>query len=137
MQVSPYLHFSGQCREAVTFYAQCFGAKIDAVIPYEGTPAAEQVAADWRNKIVHAHISVGGTVLMAMDAPPDRYQQPKGFHVSLQVDTAAEGERIFAALADKGRVQMPIQETFWAERFGMVVDRFGIPWMVNCSRPAS
>jgi PhnB protein len=96
------------------------------------TPMAEQMPANMCNQIVHARLNVGENVLMGSDAPPDRYSPPQGFSVSLGVDKPADAERIFHALAEKGTVQMPIQKTFWAERFGMLVDRFGIPWMVNC-----
>jgi PhnB protein len=84
---------------------------------------------------MHARLVVGDKVLMGSDAPPDRYDAPKGFSVSLSVDDEVEAERIFHALAQDGTVQMQLQETFWAVRFGMLIDRFGIPWMVNCERP--
>jgi PhnB protein len=136
MQANPYLLFNGQCEAAFKFYAACLGGKIEAMMPHEGTPAAEQVPAEWLKKILHARLSLGDTVLMASDAPPGRYKKPEGFSVSLQVKKPAEAERIFHALAENGTVQMPIQETFWAARFGMLVDQFGIPWMINCDRPA-
>jgi PhnB protein len=78
---------------------------------------------------------VGDKALMGGDSPPDRYEQPKGFSVSLGFDNPAEAERVFKALSQNGTVKMPIQETFWALRFGMLVDQFGIPWMVNCDKP--
>jgi PhnB protein len=134
MQVNPYLLFQGQCEAAFKFYAQCLGGKIEAMMPHEGTPAAEQVPPEWRKKIVHARLSLGDTVLMASDCPPDRYAKPQGFSVSLEIKKPAEAERVFHALAENGTLQMPIQETFWAARFGMLVDRFGIPWMINCER---
>ena len=136
MQVSPYLLFDGHCEAAFKFYAKCLGAKIEAMIPHEGTPAAKQVPAEWLKKILHARLSVGDTALMASDAPPGRYKKPEGFSVSLQVKKPAEAERIFHTLAENGTVQMPIQETFWAARFGMLVDQFGIPWMINCDPAA-
>jgi PhnB protein len=77
---------------------------------------------------------VGEQTLMGSDAPPDRYDEPKGFSINIGVDTAEEAERIFAALSEKAKVQMPIQETFWAVRFGMLTDQFGIPWMINCEK---
>jgi PhnB protein len=104
------------------------------MMPHEGSPTAEHVPAEWRRKILHARMVVGDTVLMASDVPPERYSSPKGFAVSLQIKNPAEAERMFHALAEQGIVQMPIQPTFWAERFGMLVDRFGIPWMVNCEK---
>ncbi len=136
MQLNPYLTFNGQCEAAFKFYEQCLGGKIVAMLPHAGTPAEEHVPAEWRNKIMHARLIVGDDVLMGSDAPPDRYEGSKGFSVTLGVDDPAEAERVFNALAEKGTVQMPIQETFWAVRFGMLVDRFGIPWMINCEKAA-
>ncbi len=132
MQLNPYLFFNGQCEAAFKFYAQVFGGKIDGMLTHAGTPAEQQVPAEWRDKIMHARLIVGDQVLMASDAPPDHYEKPKGFSVSIQLKDPAEAERIFNALAENGTVQMPLEQTFWAKRFGMCVDRFGIPWMVNC-----
>jgi PhnB protein len=89
-----------------------------------------------RNKILHARLIVGSDALMGTDESPDRYAAPKSFSVSLQIEDPADAERIFHALAENGIVQLPIQQTFWAERFGMLVDQFGIPWMVNCGNAA-
>jgi PhnB protein len=97
-----------------------------------GTPAAEHAPPEWQSEIMHARLSIGDQVLMASDSPP-QYQAPmKGFSVSLNVDSIAEAERIFAAFAEGGTVGMPLQQTFWATRFGMLTDRFGTPWMINC-----
>jgi PhnB protein len=136
MQVNPYLTFNGQCEAAFKFYERCLGGKIEAMIRHAGTPAEEHVPSGWREKILHARLSVGDGVLMGSDVPPDRYEEPKGISVSLQVKDPADAERIFHALADNGTVQMPIQKTFWAVRFGMLVDQFGIPWMVDCTQAA-
>ena len=106
------------------------------MLTHEGTPSEQDVPPEWRKKILHARLTVGDQVLMASDAPPERYEQPKGFSVSLNIDDPAEAERIFHALAENGKVQMPLAQTFWAIRFGMCVDRFGIPWMVNCEKAA-
>ena len=99
----------------------------------------QQVAPEWRSKILHASMKVGDAVLMGSDAPPDRQetQTPKGFSVSLNLKSPADAERIFKALEQNGKVTMPMEPTFWAARFGMLVDQFGIPWMVNCEPPAS
>jgi len=132
MQLNSYLFFNGQCEAAFKFYEQCLGGKIDAMLTHADTPAEGQVPANWRDKIMHARLVVGDEVLMGSDAPPEHFQQPQGFSVALGVDEPAEAERIFNALADKGTVRMPLQQTFWALRFGMLVDRFGIPWMINC-----
>jgi PhnB protein len=136
MQLSPYLNFNGQCEAAFKFYERVLGGKIEAMITYAGTPAEEHAPPELRNKILHARLIVGGDALMGSDAPPDRYDAPKGFSVSLQIDDPADAERIFHALTENGIVQMPIQQTFWADRFGMLVDQFGIAWMVNCGKPA-
>ena len=133
MQLSPYLLFNGQCEEAFKFYAQCLGAKIIAMTPHAGTPAEQQTPPEWRDKILHARMELNGTALMGSDAPPQHYQVPKGFSVSLMLKDPAEADRIFAALAENGKVGMPIQKTFWATRFAMLTDRFGIPWMINCN----
>ena len=134
MQLNPYLLFVGQCEAAFTFYAKCLGGKIESMMHYEGSPCTNGVPPEWHKKIMHARLSLGDAVLMGSDAPPSRQEKPQGFSVSIQVKQPAEAERIFHALADNGMVRMPIQETFWAVRFGMLVDAFGIPWMINCPR---
>ncbi len=136
MQLNPYLNFNGQCEAAFQFYARSLGGKIISMMPHEGSPMAEHVPADWHKKILHASMSVGDQTLKGSDAPPDRYEEPKGFSVTIGLKDPAEAERIFKALAENGKVQMPIQETFWAVRFGMLVDQFGIPWMINCEKAA-
>jgi len=130
MQTNIYLFFNGQCEAAFKFYEKALGGKIESMMTYEGTPAAEQMPPDARKKILHASMTVGDTVLMASDAPPNRFERPQGFSVSLGVDSAAEAERIFKALSEKATVKMPMEKTFFAERFGMLADKFGIPWMV-------
>jgi PhnB protein len=104
MQLNSHLHFNGRCEEAFKFYERCLGGKIDAMVPHEGTPAAEHVPAAWRSKIVHARMTVGDQVLMGMDAPPERFHKPQGFHVNISVNDTAEGKRIFQALAENGNV---------------------------------
>jgi PhnB protein len=136
MQISSYLSFSGNCEEAFKFYEGCLGGKITAMVPHEGTPAAAQVPPDWRMKILHARLLVGEGILMGADVPPDRYHAPKGFSVTLGPDTPAEAERIFQALAINATVRMPIQKTFFAARFGMLTDQYGIPWMIICEQGA-
>ena len=132
MQLNPYLFFNGQCEAAFKFYAETLGGKIEGMLTHAGTPSEQHVPAEWRDKIMHARLTVGDQVLMASDAPPETYEQPKGFFVSIQLKDKANAERIFEALAEGGTIQMPFQKTFWAAGFGMCVDRFGIPWMVNC-----
>ena len=132
MQLNPYLTFKGDCETAFKFYEKILGGKIVMMQAHEGTPAAEQTPPEWRSKILHARMTVGDWVLMGSDAPPSRYEQPKGFSVTVSVEDPAEADRVFQALAENGTVRMPIQKTFWAIRFGMLVDRFGTPWMINC-----
>jgi PhnB protein len=131
MKLNAYLLFNGRCEEAFQFYHQVLGGKIEAMIRHAGSPAEAATPVEWRDKIMHARLNVEGAVLMGSDAPPDRYQQAKGFSVAINVEDPKEAERIFHGLAEGGNVGMPIQETFWAARFGMLVDRFGTPWMVN------
>ena len=137
MQMTPYLSFNGQCEEALRFYERCLGAQVGAVFRYEGTPLAKQVPSDWQNKVMHASITVGEQLLMAGDVAPDQYEVPKGFSLSLQMADTREAERIYGELGAGGRIVMPLAETFWAARFGMVVDRFGIPWLINCEAAPS
>jgi len=137
MQVNPYLFFHGNCEEAFKFYEKALGGKVDAMMTHGGSPMAKHVPPNWQSKIIHARFTIDGQVLMGSDVPPDSYKQPTGFSVSLSVKQAADAERIFQNLAEKGKVEMPLQETFWAVRFGMLVDRFGIPWMINCEKAAT
>ena len=136
MQLSPYLAFNGQCDAAFKFYQQCLGGNIQTMMTYGDSPMADQVPSEWRDRIIHASLIVGETALLGADAPPDRDVKPTGFCVSIQIEDPAEAERIFDALSENGTVQMPLQQTFWAVRFGMVTDRFGIPWMINCGQAA-
>ena len=135
MQINTYLLFTGQCEEAFKFYEKLLGGKIEAMMTHEGGPAASQVPPEWLKKILHARLAVADQVIMASDAPPGRQAKPQGFSVSVSVDDPAEAERIYNALAEgAAAVTMPIQESFWAKRFGMLTDRFGIPWMINCEK---
>jgi PhnB protein len=131
MRVNPYLHFSGQCEEAFKFYERVLGGKIGAMITHAGTPAEQHTPKEWCDKIMHARLFVGDDVLMGSDAPPGHYQKPAGYSVALQIKDPVEGKRVFDALAENGTIVMPFAQTFWAAGFGMLVDRFGIPWMVN------
>jgi PhnB protein len=137
MKIAPYLFFPGNCEEAFTAYEKILGGKIIAMMSHKGTPAESQVAPDWVPKIMHACLQLdGGQMLMASDAPPDRSEGPmQSVSVSVTVKETAEAERIFAALSDGARIKMPLEETFWAPRFGMLQDRFGTHWMIS-SPPA-
>jgi PhnB protein len=132
MQMNPYLSFGGDCEEAFNFYEECLDGKLGEIFRYAGTPVSEHVPADWQNKVMHGSMTIGEQVLMGADIAPDRYEKPQGFSLSLQIKSTTQAERIFQLLAKDGTVVMPLQKTFWAARFGMLVDRFGIPWMINC-----
>jgi PhnB protein len=135
MQLNPYLNFSGQCEEAFKLYESVLGGQILATMTYGETPMKDHTPPEFHGKIAHMRMTVGGTLLMGSDSPPDRFEPMRGITVALGIDEPAEAERVFHALADGGTVTMPIQETFWARRFGMLTDRFGTPWMVNCEKP--
>jgi len=136
MSLNPYLTFNGNCEAAFKFYERVLGGKIEAMMPHAGTPAEGHVPPEWNSKIMHARLNIDGDLLMGSDAPPQHQEPMKGFSVSLQVKEPKEAERVFKALSEGGAVKMPLEETFWAARFGMLVDRFGTPWMVNCDKPA-
>ncbi|MEG4115637.1 MULTISPECIES: VOC family protein [unclassified Microcoleus] len=131
MQSNIYLFFDGECEAAFKFYEQCLGGKIDGMMTYGDAPMSEEIPSEQRDRIMHASLTVGGMVLMGSDTPPDGFKKPQGFSVNLQFDYLVEAERIFQKLAENGTVKMPFQETFWSTRFGMLVDRFGTPWMIN------
>lgn len=132
---NPYLNFNGNCRAAIETYASILGAEIMAIMPHSEMPDPSQVPAEWHDLIMHACLKIGDTFLMASDSPPEHFQEAAGLSVSLQIDDPTEADRVYAALAEEGSITMPIEETFWALRFGMLVDRFGTPWMINCPQP--
>ena len=132
MQMNPYLSFKGQCEAAFRFYAERLGGQLGPIFRYAGTPLSDHVPADWQDKVMHASLTLGGQVLMGGDIAPDRYEEPRGFSLSLHMKGIADAERIFQDLAEDGRIVVPLEKTFWAARFGMLVDRFGIPWLINC-----
>jgi PhnB protein len=134
MQFSSHLQFSGQCEAAFKLYERCFAGKIATMLTYAETPAAHQVPPAWRNKIIHATLVVGEQVLMGCDASPEHFKRPQGFSVSIGVKEPEEAERIFKALSENATVIMALEKTFWSVRFGMLVDQFGIPWMINCEQ---
>lgn len=136
MQIDPYLNFNGNCDEAFNFYEKAFGGTIEFRMTHGESPMAAQVGPDWQTKIMHISLRAGDRVLMGSDVPPQYFNKPQGFAVSFTAKDKAEAERVFNALAEKGQVTMPLGETFWSPAFGMVTDRFGIPWMVNTNQPA-
>lgn len=137
MQVNAYLSFRGDCEAAFTFYAECLGGTVGQLFRYAGTSFMAEAPSGWENKIMHGSFSVGDQVFMGADSLPDKYEAPKGFTLSLHVDDTADAERAFERLAAGGTVLMPLQKTFWAGRFGTLVDRFGMPWVINGGGPDS
>jgi PhnB protein len=136
MKLNPHisLAFNGQCEAAFRFYEQCLNGTVAFMLTWGDSPMAADAPPGWDAKIAHATLEIGDAVITGSDVPPDRYEQPKGFEVVLQMDDSVAAERVFQALADKGKIAMPLQETFWASRFGVLVDQFGIPWSINCER---
>jgi len=130
------LNFNGQCEEAFKTYEKCLNGKIEFIMTHEQSPMADKIPPEWKKKIMHATLRFGEQVIMGADAPPQYYQQPQGFSVSISLNDPAEAERIFKELSAGGSVRMPLEKTFWAERFGMFTDRFGTPWMINCEAAA-
>jgi PhnB protein len=133
MRSNPHLSFDGDCEEAFRLYEKCLGSKIQMMLTYGDSPLAEQTPAEWRKKILHGSIKLEDQELTGADVL-EGYQKPRGFSVLLHLDDAIAAERIFETLAENGTVNMPLQETFWAMRFGELVDRFGIPWSINCGK---
>jgi PhnB protein len=134
MKLTPHLVFGGQCEAAFQFYERTLGGKILTMLAYGNSPMAETVPPEWRGKILHATLTVGDSTLMGADAVPEQYERPRGFHVALGIDDVVEAERVYRALAENGTVEMPLQETFWALRFGVLVDQYGISWEINCEQ---
>jgi PhnB protein len=137
MNLSFHLTFAGQCEAAFAFYESCLGGTIVTMLRYGDSPMAAQTPPEWRDKIVHATIKIGGNLLAGADALPRDYLPPQGFFVLLDIDDVSEAERVFHSLSENGTVHMPMQETFWATRFGVLTDRFGIPWEINYGRLVS
>ena len=134
MQVNPYLFYNGNCEAAFIYYERMLGGKIEAMLTHEGAPETMSFPPEWRKKIMHAKISIDGEVIMAGDAPPGHFRQPQGFSVSLTVEDVGDAERKFNALCEGGSVTMAFSPTFFSNGFGLCVDQFGIPWMVNCPK---
>jgi PhnB protein len=136
VQINAYLSFGGQCEAAFQFYEKLLGGKIEGLFRYAGTPMEKQVPPEWGEKIMHIRLVAGQNEIMGADAPPQYEQgEAKRFCMSIGLKDPDEAKRLFDGLAEGGSVQMPLQATFWAARFGMLVDRFGIPWMINCEAP--
>jgi PhnB protein len=134
MEMNPHLGFDGKCEAAFKFYERVLDGKILMMLKYGESPMAEKMPPESKDRIMHARLAVGDRLLMGGDAPPQMFEPMKGIFVTLGIEQPAEAERIFNALGENGTVRMPIQETFWALRFGMLTDQFGTPWIINCER---
>lgn len=133
--VETYLMFNGNCGEAVRFYEKTLGAKVEMLMTHGESPMAAQAPDDFKDKVMHASFTIDGQRLMASDPMPGQpYNGMHGFTLSLTYPSVADGERVFNALAEGGKVLMPMQDTFWVERWGNVIDKFGAPWMVNAGK---
>ena len=134
MKVEAYLFFDGRCEEAVEFYKKALGAEVTMLMRFKDSPEPQQpgmVPPGSENKIMHVSFRVGDSTVMASDGRCTGQTNFQGFSLSLTVANDAEAERKFAALAERGQVQMPLTKTFWSPRFGMVADRFGVGWMIS------
>ena len=130
MQLHTYLNYGGNCEDAFRFYEQHLGGKIVMLMRHGEQPVPTPLPAAWSGKVLHARIELGGTLLLGADIPPDRFKPIRSAYLSLTLDTAAEAERVYQLLTDGGEVFMPMNETFFAERFAMLRDRFGTSWML-------
>jgi len=131
LQLDTYLTFDGNCADAMRFYQRTLGGKLD-LMTHAQSPIAAQTPPGSENRIMHARLALDGRLLMASDAMVGHpYEGMKGFSLSLIYPTVAEAQRVFKVLSEGGKVIMPLDKTFWAKAFGMLVDRFGTPWMVN------
>lgn len=136
MRVSPHLCFDGSCRTAFTAYQRIIGGSLVTMLTYGESPMAGQIAPERRTQIIHATLRLGDVELTGVDMPASEYRKPQGFFVTLTIDGLLQAERIFDALAEGGEVRLAFQPTFWSRGFGVLVDRFGIPWELNCGTTA-
>ncbi len=134
-KLQPYLTFNGQCEAAFAFYEECLGGKTLMMVKFADSPMADQAPPDWGDKVLHATFGFSGQTFGGADLPPGEYKTPQGFSATLNLESAAEADRLFDRLSEEGTVRLPIQATFWAQRFGMLTDQFGTPWMINGGTP--
>jgi PhnB protein len=135
MQLHTYLNYGGNCEQAFRFYEQHLGGKITMMMRHGEQPNPSGVSPEWKNAILHARMSIGGTELLGADIPPDRFQPMRSAYLSLTVSSIEEAERIYALLSHGGQIFMPMEETFFAYRFAMLRDQFGTSWMLLHQKP--
>lgn len=134
MNLNPYLNFNDQCEAALTFYAKVLDGKVDGFLHFGESPMAGDVPKERHHLVMHGQISIGSQIIMGADMPPECRSSVSGtgsIALTLNYDTLAEGQRVFNALAEGGKINMPFGPTFWAKGFGAVTDKFGTPWLVN------
>ena len=134
MRISPHLCFDGQCETAFRTYQELLGGTITTMLTYGESPMASQVERRWHSRIVHATLRLGELELTGVDVPTPDYQKPQGFFVTLTMSDSSDAKRIFGALSDGGEVRVPFQSTFWSAGFGVLIDRFGVPWEINSAQ---
>jgi PhnB protein len=131
MTFAPYLNFNGTCAAAFKFYEQVLGGRIEFLQTHGDSPMKDHVPPGWQDKVIHVCLNVNGQRLMGSDAPADHYAPAQGMHIDVHVPNTDDGRKLFDALSAGGKVTMPFAQTFWSPGFGMCVDRFGTPWMIN------
>ncbi len=136
LTLSTSLSFDGNCEEAFQFYERTMNGKVTFSLTWGASPMAKDAPPEWSSKINHSTLVIGEAELLGNDALPGGYQAPQNWCLILGLDDPAEADRIFSALAENGKVVVPMQQTFWALRFGQVTDRFGVPWAINCGESA-
>ena len=134
MELEPYLHFDGDCEEALNFYKGVFGGEITSLNRFEGTPMESEVPPEYKTKVIHANFKSPTLKFMASDGMPGGNRSGGRVSLSLGSKDLNEAQRVFDALASGGEISMPFQDTFWGAKFGMVTDKFGVDWMVNCEK---
>lgn len=136
MQLHTYLNYGGNCEEAFRFYERHLGGKITMLMRHGEQPTPGDVPPEWKDKVLHARMNLGGTELLGADIPADRFQPMRSAYLSLTLGSIDEAERTYALLSDAGQVFMPMEETFFANRFAMLRDRFGTSWMLLHPKPS-
>lgn len=135
MKVRTFLNYGGNCADALRFYEKHLGGKIGMIMTHDQAPGQTDVKPEWAKAVLYATITIGETLLMASDVPTDRFQPMRSVYICLNVDSDAEAEHIYKILADGGEIFMPMQETFFATKFGQLRDKFGTSWMVIHEKP--
>jgi PhnB protein len=133
MNITIHLGFPGTCEAAFRFYLHCFGGELATLLPWGDSPISHLVPADWHSKICHATLKLGSATIFGADEPPGSSQVASRFQLLMELDSAEHAAQTFAMLAEGGKITVPLEKTFWAECFGALTDRFGIPWEIQHS----